>query len=148
MKHQPLDDLRRVAVVSDVPAPVRTRRERLIRWALVLERQHGGRLAALHGTEHQPAEVRAEIRASNSPISVAFEDPALNSAGLAGDRYGDAKKFFGLTDWQLHEIVCDCHHGPHVSANGAARGVNAAIGGAEMLGWMLRLRRSEHLPRR
>jgi hypothetical protein len=49
------------------------------------------------------------MRGDGSPISVAFEDPVLRAAGLENDNYGEAKRFFELTDGQLHEIICYCH---------------------------------------
>ena len=56
------------------------------------------------------------MRCDNSAISVAFSDPLLRSAGLESDTYGEAKRFFELSDGQLHPIVCFCHFGMTVSA--------------------------------
>jgi hypothetical protein len=65
-----------------------------------------------------------------SPFSVAFDDPVLRAEGLTGDSYGDAKRFFELTDRQLHNIVCYCHLGASTSAEAAAGRVRAAVGGS------------------
>ncbi|MBB3452682.1 hypothetical protein FHT86_000938 [Rhizobium sp. BK313] len=37
------------------------------------------------------------------------------------DSYGEAKRFFELTDHQLHNLVYYCHFGAHVSAAPVAR---------------------------
>ena len=71
------------------------------------------------------------MRDDGSPISVAFEDPVLRVAGLENDNYGEAKRFFELTDRQLHEIICYCHFGATVSAVTAARHIRAAIAGRQ-----------------
>jgi hypothetical protein len=34
------------------------------------------------------------------------ETPLLRAAGLENDTYGEAKRFFELSDGQLHRIVC------------------------------------------
>ena len=49
------------------------------------------------------------MRGEQSPLTVAFEDPMLRVEGLRNDSYGEAKRFFELTDSQLHRIVCYCH---------------------------------------
>jgi hypothetical protein len=60
------------------------------------------------------------MRADGSPISVAFKDPVLRAAGLENDSYGEAMRFFELSDNQLHKIICYCHFGASVSAATAA----------------------------
>jgi hypothetical protein len=52
---------------------------------------------------------------------------------LADDSYGEAKRFFELTDNQLHEIVCYCHVGASMQSSRAARCVRAAIDGRGFL---------------
>jgi hypothetical protein len=42
--------------------------------------------------------VRDALRATDSPISVAFADPILRAAGLKDDTYGEAERFFEITD--------------------------------------------------
>ena len=49
------------------------------------------------------------LRVDHSPLSVAFEDPMLRAEGLGDDRLGDAIRFFQLTQWQAHELFCECH---------------------------------------
>ncbi|TJX31685.1 MAG: hypothetical protein E5W21_30815, partial [Mesorhizobium sp.] len=63
---------------------------------------------------------RQAARADGSPISVALEDPLLKAAGLRNDTYGEALRFFELSDWQLHEIVCSCHVGATMQSKWAA----------------------------
>ena len=69
------------------------------------------------------------MRAEGSPISVAFYDQILREEGLADDSYGEAKRFFELTDNQLHEIVCYCHVGASMLSSRAAHCVRRAIKG-------------------
>ena len=39
---------------------------------------------------------------------------------------GEAVAFFGVSERQLHDIVCFCHHGPTIAANTAAAQICAA----------------------
>jgi hypothetical protein len=122
MKHHAIDQLETVARINqNYPRDVMSRRERLERWAELLERNPQRLLATLHQTEYQPAAERAIMRGDGSPISVAFEDAVLRAAGLESDSYGEAKLFFELSDHQLHKLVCYCHFGATVSAATAAR---------------------------
>jgi hypothetical protein len=130
MKHQTLEQLQNVAEVDrGYRRQAMSRSERLERWAELLERNPDRRLWTLHQTEYQPAEARATMRGDGSPISAAFEDPVLHAAGLENDSYGEAKRFFELTDRQLHEIICYCHFGATVNAVTAAHHIRAAITG-------------------
>ena len=104
-----------------------TREERLQRWAEALDRLGTQRLATLWRTEFAMGAARAGIRAENSPLSVAYADPVLRVAGLRDDSYAEAKRFFGLSDWQLHWAVCYCRHGETMTAESAARQVRAMI---------------------
>jgi hypothetical protein len=48
---------------------------------------------------------------------------------LAGDTVGDATAFFGISEKELHAILCFCHHGEMISAEEAAMRVRrAAVG--------------------
>jgi hypothetical protein len=81
MQHKTLEDLQRVAAVfPDQTRPAMTRSQRLERWAELLEREPNRRLNALTGTEYQPSDTRATMRSSDSPLSVAFDDPVLRRA--------------------------------------------------------------------
>src|SRR5262245_13598280 len=123
----------RLWVFAEVIRPQElSKKELLERWALALERREDAGLRTLRETEYKTAEEQSALREENSPLTVAFEDPILRSAGLTSDRLGDAARFFGLSHWQLHEVVCNCHFGetvapgwsPHACA--AYRGVPAA----------------------
>jgi hypothetical protein len=141
MKHTTLDELKTVAEVeSGEFGPALSREERLARWAELLERKPERLLSTLSGTEYQPTLRRHAMRSENSPLSVAFEDPVLRAAGLKDDTYGEAKRFFDVSDWQLHEIVCYCHFGMTMTAATAARQVKAAIERGGNGGVMTRLR--------
>jgi hypothetical protein len=85
---------------------------------------------------------RDDMRADDSPISVAFADPVLRAAGLKNDTYGEGKRFFEITDWQLHDILCFCHFGATMTAETAAWGVRAANAGRSGPGLFLRMRQA------
>jgi hypothetical protein len=100
-----------------------SRRERLARWATILEQQPG-RLRSIEGVEFADSGAR---RADSSPLSVAFDDPTLRAAGLRGDSVADACEFFGLSRHDVHHIVCYCHHGQTISPAVAANCVRNAM---------------------
>jgi hypothetical protein len=127
LKHQTLDQLHTIAEINKDPAIHRmTQTQRLERWAELLDR-HPHPVTALEGTEYQRRTVRNAMRAQGSPISVAFEDTLLREEGLANDTYGEAKRFFELSDGQLHRIVCNCHVGSLMQSSRAAYYVRAAV---------------------
>jgi hypothetical protein len=105
-----------------------TRKELLERWALALEKRKGARLCTLRETEHKSVKERSALQQENSPLTVAFEDPVLRSAGLTSDRFGEGARFFGLSHWQLHEVVCNCHFGETVAAEVVAARVRRLSG--------------------
>jgi hypothetical protein len=140
MKHHALEQLQTVAEVDqDYPRQIMSRNERLERWAELLERNPDRRLSTLLQTEYQPARERATMRSDGSPFSVAFADPVLRAAGLENDSYSEAKRFFELTDHQLHEVICYCHFGATVSAATAAHHIRKALSGRQR-GMFIRLR--------
>ena len=113
MKYQSLEQ---IALEADVhPGIGMSRRERLERWAELLERQPNRRLSTIEGTEFGSRREREAKRADHSPLTVAFEDPALRAEGLRGDRVGDAVEFFDLSHDEVHRLVCYCHHGQTVA---------------------------------
>jgi hypothetical protein len=123
MEYRTFDQLRRVA---DVHAEQRSmsRRERLERWAEVLEREPSRRLRSLGEIEFKTKEERQVMRADGSPLTVAFHDPILRAEGLASDRLGDAVSFFQLTDGQAHRLLCSCMNGWSMLAGTTARRIN------------------------
>ena len=127
------------AGATATPIP-ETRADRMMRWAEALERLGPARLHTLWRTEFALRDVRAGMRAENSPLSVAFADPVLRIAGLRDDSYAEAKRFFQLSDAELHWVVCYCHYGESMSAEAAARQVRAlAQRPASVGGWLARL---------
>jgi hypothetical protein len=139
MKHQTLEQLQKVAEIhAEQARPAMTRSERLQRWAELLDKDPDRQLGTLAGTEYQPAGTRLTMRSADSAITVAFDDAVLRAEGLENDTYGEAKRFFELTDWQLHDIVCYCHFGATMRAGAAARRVRAAMGGQPNLFTRLR----------
>ena len=108
--------LEQIALEADVHVGLgMSRRERLERWAELLEQQPDRRLSTIEGTEFGSRREREAKRADHSPLTVAFEDPLLRTAGLRGDRVGDAVEFFDLSHGEVHRLVCYCHHGRTVS---------------------------------
>jgi hypothetical protein len=139
VKHHTLEELQNLGAVEPVyPHPLVSRDARLTRWADLLDMVSNSRLSTLHETEYQPAITRRALRADGSPISVAFKDPMLRAAGLENDTYGEAKRFFELSDRQLHHVTCYCRFGETVTGAEAARQVRAAVGSPK--GWFAQLR--------
>lgn len=135
MELKTLAELERTAEATPLP---RTRTERLARWAEALAKQGRARLNSLLRTEYVAPEALAQVRADNSPLSVAADDPVLRVAGLKDDTFGEAMRFFELSEHELHRIVCYCHYGETMSAEEAAHRVRAmaSLGRLEPgLGW-------------
>jgi hypothetical protein len=129
MKHHKMEDLGAVAEVVRFSVTRMSRKERLQRWADLLERIPG-KLNALTRIEYLPAAERLEARADNSPLEIAFRDPVLREEGLTGDRLGEAMRFFDLSDRQAHRLFCDCHYSGTMTGTGlAARLRTIAKGG-------------------
>ena len=114
MEHKPLSEMSHIADLKPTTRkPVLSKRERLDRWAELLERQ----------PEWQPKSVRQAMRADNSALTVAFSDPVLRAEGLASDRFGDAVAFFQITEHEAHIVLCSCHGGEAMRAEESARRV-------------------------
>ena len=105
-----------------------SRKELLERWALALEKRKGARLRTLREIEYKLVKEQSALRQDNSPLTVAFEDPVLRSAGLTSDTFGEVARFFGLSHWRLHEMVCSCHFGETVAAEVVAARVRRLSG--------------------
>lgn len=126
MRHQTLDRLRDTALVlpsTPEAAPEAhplTKAERLERWAAALEREGDRQLRTLFEIEHMPRAKRRAMRADDSLLSVAFDDPILRADGLAGDTVGDVLTYFRIRERELHDIACYCHNGPSRSGRSAA----------------------------
>lgn len=127
MEYKSLDQIERDADVRSSVGQARkmSRRERLERWAGALEQQKGRYLRSIDGTEFGTRSERHSKRADDSPLTVAFADAVLRAEGLRGDRVGDAVDFFGLSEHDVHRLVCYCHYGRAISAAVAADHVRA-----------------------
>jgi len=126
MKHRTSAELKDFADVID---PQSLSKEKLLeRWALALEKREGARLNTLREIEYKSKKQQSALRAEDSPLTVAFEDPVLRSAGLKNDTLGEAARFFGLSHWQLHEAVCGCLFGETVDAEVVAARVRRLSG--------------------
>ncbi len=121
MKHEILpQSFEKIEFGAPAKVPL-TRKEKLERWATVLE-QHRGPLKVLHRIEYLSSEQRAALRSDDSALSIAFADPVLRAAGLSDDRLGEAIGFFEITEDEAHHLLCDCHyHGPMTSSGLASR---------------------------
>jgi hypothetical protein len=125
MEYKTIAELRRAGQAAvDIP---RTRLERLQCWAAALERLGNRPLSTLWRTEHAHALLRDDMQAEGSPFTVAFDQPELRLAGLGGDTYGEARHFFGLSNGEMHWLVCYCHFGGWVSAATVAHRVRTII---------------------
>ncbi len=123
MKHQTPEQLRdAAAVVAANPIVTLSRRERLHRWADLLD-QHNGPMQALYRIEYLPeAERRAYDGGTDTPIAIAYGDPVFRGDGLAGNTLGDAMDYFAMSDEDAHHLLCDCHYmGSLTGHNLAAR---------------------------
>ncbi len=140
MKLKTLEELKQVAEVHHPLKRDRmSKRQRLERWAEVLELAPQRHLRSLYETEYASRRQRHALREDNSPLTVAFQDPVLRDEGLESDRYGDALKFFELSGSELHHIVCYCHHGPTMAPRAVATRVRSAAGRTERKSFVRRM---------
>ncbi len=114
MEHRTLDELRSSALTA--PARAMTRREKLERWATLLER-HTAPLKALAGIEFLTTDKRLALRGDNSPLALAYADPVLREQGLCSDQLGAGMAFFGLSSTEAHRLLCVCHCGRTVQGD-------------------------------
>ncbi|MBV8888996.1 MAG: hypothetical protein JO305_04940 [Alphaproteobacteria bacterium] len=112
-----------------------SRRERLERWASVLERCGKSQLAPLLGVEFLCEADRRALRAANSPLAVAYADPVLRGAGLGGDRFGDGLEFFGLSHRQAHRLLCNCGYLGSMTPTEVARRLRAMATRGRLRDW-------------
>jgi hypothetical protein len=128
MEHKPFIELQTVADLRPAESrPCLTRHERLAHWAEALERDPERRLRPLHEIEWKRPQERRAVRADDSPLTVAYEDPVLRAEGLASDKLGDAMDFFELSERQAHLAFCSCHLGSSFEARLAASRVRALM---------------------
>jgi hypothetical protein len=112
MDHRSISELGESARVFPEQAAAprwQRRRERLERWAELLDRQ-AGTIRLFSSIEYMRPEQQALMRADRSPLTIAYEDPVFRSQGLRTDRLGDAIAFFDLSQGEAHYLLCDCHY--------------------------------------
>lgn len=139
MEHRPLSELGHVADLKPSQNVVLSKRERLDRWAELLERVPERLLRTLDEIEWKPKAVRRALRADNSALTVAFNDPVLRTAGLLSDKFGDAVDFFQISEHDAHIVLCSCHGGESMRAEEAARrvrGIRSPSLWALYFGWL------------
>lgn len=123
MHYRSLDEIRAQAAVA--PADMFTREARLQRWAELLEAHGERRVELLSRVEFVPRQRRDRMRRDGSAVALAFADPWLRGAGLAGDTLLEAQQFFELSDEQAHELLCDCHYLAAATGSRVSRRVRA-----------------------
>ena len=134
MEYKTLGQLAGEAEVSVEPvlaSTPMTKRERLERWATLLERDPQRQLSSVEEIEYGTTAQQQAKRSDNSALSVAFADPVLRAHGLSSDRVGTAADFFELSHWEIHQLVCSCHYGRTMSAGTAAMRIRAMAKRAE-----------------
>lgn len=119
MKHVSPTDIQSTASPQAPPPPRMTRRERLERWADILEKKSGP-IAALRQIEYLSNDMRRAYRDPNSPLTVAYEDPILRDDGLGGDTLGEVSDYFEMTNEDTHRLLCDCHYNGTMTGPGLA----------------------------
>ena len=112
MDHRSISELGESARVFPEQAAAprwQRRRERLQRWAELLDR-HVGTVRLFSSIEYMRPEQQALMRADRSPLTIACEDPVFRAQGHRTDRLGDAIAFFNLSQREAHYLLCDCHY--------------------------------------
>ncbi|RDI51376.1 hypothetical protein [Microvirga subterranea] len=128
MKYQPISEVRSASEIrSTLPLPM-TRDERIKRWAMLLEANPDRQIQTLSEIETEHGRQRDILRADNSALTVAFEDPVLRSEGLRSDTLADAITFFGLRECDAHYVLCSCLNGQTMAAGAVASKVRGLAG--------------------
>lgn len=127
MEYRTIREIEGVATVTRLQVRRMSRRERLQRWAAVLEGNPTQPIKPLMRVEFLPRQERMMARREDSPLTVAYRDPVLRDEGLGGDSLGEAMRFFELSDHEAHYLVCDCHYhgGMSMTPEGVAKRARA-----------------------
>ncbi len=123
MEFKSLDDLRSIAEIKPAFAKL-TRDQKINLWLSALDREPTRILQPLPEIEWIAPHQRAFLRADGSPLTIAFDDPALRAAGLMSDRLGDGLAFFEMTEAEAHDTLCSCRYGRTMTAMAAARRIS------------------------
>ncbi|MCT7377681.1 hypothetical protein [Chelativorans salis] len=127
MKHQTPQEVAAAAEVYPTPQkPRMSQRERIERWAALLE-SHGGPLNALRQIEYLSPAARRDYRDVNTPLTIAFKDQVLRDEGLKSDGLGDAMDFFGMNDFESHRLLCDCHYLGRMTGRAVAKSLRRYV---------------------
>src|SRR5882672_10066000 len=105
--HKPLSHAEVEALNTATPVKEMTRVEKLTRWASLL-RKATHPIYMGHSIEYLPADTRNQTTWAYSPMYVAANDPVFQDAGLKDATIGEAKRFFEITDEQVHAFTCNC----------------------------------------
>lgn len=128
MKHQSISELERASEVRSTPPQPMARGERIKRWAMLLEANPDRQIHTLSEIETKHRRQYDVVRADNSALTVAFDDPVLRSEGLKSDTFADAITFFGLSECDAHYVLCSCLNGQTMTAGAAASKVHGLAG--------------------
>ncbi|SRR5258708_36524958 len=129
MEYRTVDDLHGVARIVPVGTSKMSRRQRLERWAMLLEQDEQRRLTPLRRIEFLPEREWIGLRSDNSALIVAAEDAVLRDEGLKSDRLGDAMAFFDLSAHQAHYLLCDCNYQGATTAGRVAGRIRSMVNG-------------------
>jgi hypothetical protein len=121
MKQKSLDQIRALARVTPIEVSRDRYRDRLRRWAALLLERPEQPLRALTQVELYSEAHRVRLRADNSPMALAYADPAFRTEGLAGDTLGDVQTFFGLSKRDAHRLLCDCRYNGRMNGRSVGR---------------------------
>lgn len=135
MKHQSPEQLRESATIVAEKLDTMTHRERLNRWADLLDQQPGS-IEALYRIEYlSEADRRAYRGGDTTPLAIAFRDPVLRGDGLAGDTLGDAMDYFAMNDEEAHRLLCDCHYMGALTGHSLAARIRRFAGTGGVMAW-------------
>jgi hypothetical protein len=139
MKHQSPDQLREAATLVAKKLATLTHKERLNRWADLLQQQPGP-IEALYRIEYlSEADRRAYRGGDNTALAIAFRDPVLRGDGLAGDTLGDAMDYFAMNDEEAHRLLCDCHYMGSLTGHSLAPRIRRFATAGGVLAWAGRI---------
>ena len=126
MEHRTSAELKGLA---DVIHPQKlSKKELLERWALALEQRKGARLRTLKRDRIQTSEGTVGSATRELPADRSLRGPGA-AVGWSHERYiRRSPRFFGLSHWQLHEVVCNCHFGETVASEAVAARVRRLSG--------------------
>lgn len=128
MEFKSIADLRSIADVTPA-VPKLTRAQKIAIWVNALDKEPTRILHPLPEIEWVAPAQRSSLRVEGSPLTVAFNDPALRAAGLASDKLGDGLTFFEMTEAEAHDTLCSCRYGRTMTAGAASRRIAKLKGG-------------------